>query len=92
MSQVSPEVARQVARERAAKDLSAILELQKSDAFNGYFMRRLNERIERNWRSHKYDDLSPEKREALRQQTLAMEEIAGWTSVKEAANAQAGTG
>ena len=78
----------QVSRERAAKDLSAILELQKSDAFNGYFMRRLKDMIARNWESHKRDKMSHEDREALRQRTLQLEEIEKWTSAQEAVSAQ----
>lgn len=89
MSGQAPVPSRDVTRERAAKDLSAIAELRRSDAFNDYFMRRLKDKIERNWKSHKYDDMTPEKREALRQQTLAFEEIAGWTSEKEITSTQA---
>lgn len=77
-----------MSRERAAKDLSAIVELQKNDAFNGYFMRRLRDRITRGENSLKRDEMTPEKREALRQQILTLEEVAAWVSQQEAASAE----
>jgi len=64
------------------------VELQKNDAFQGYFMRRLKEKIARTEKALKYDTMTLQQREDTRQQLLAFEEIAKWTSVEEATSAQ----
>ncbi len=77
-----------VSRERAAKDMAHIAELMKNVAFNDYFMRRLTQKIQAGENSVLNDDLSPERREAVRQQVKAWKEIRLWVSEQEIASCQ----
>lgn len=77
-----------VSRERAAKDASHIGALMQSDPFNDYFMRRLNDKIEKARFSIENDEMSYEAREAKRQQLKAWKEIKQWVSKEELANCQ----
>lgn len=86
MNGASPVPEANVSRERAAKDLSHIADLLKSEAFNDYFLRRLNDKIEKARFSIENDEMSYEAREAKRQQLKAWKEIKGWVSKEELAN------
>ncbi len=68
-----------VFRERATRDKAAIIELRQNTAFNGYFMRRVKEKISEGTTQMKTGD-TIEKREAARQSVLFYEEIERWFS------------
>lgn len=81
-----------VTRERAALDGQHIATLMKTDAFNDYFMRRLNQKIKAGEVSIVEDDMTPEKREELRQHVKAWKEIRRWVSLEEIASCQLAAG
>ena len=71
-------------REAARRDVQDIRFLTGNDAFNRYYLRRLRQRLGEAEHSLKYDDLPPEKREAMRQRYLFIEEILKMPAADEA--------
>ncbi len=65
----------QLFRQRAGQDIADIEALASTPAFGRYWMRRLQDKHALAEKSFKYDVLSPEDREAKRQQMLAFEEL-----------------
>ena len=65
----------QLARQRAGQDIADIEFLAKCEPFQRYWARRLQDKHGVVEKSFKYDALTPEQREAKRQQMLAYEEM-----------------
>ena len=71
-------ISAQVSAELARRDLQDIAELEKSEAFSRYFLRRLKQKHDESEKHFKYD--SPDQcpmftREEWRQRVLAYEEL-----------------
>lgn len=63
------------ARRQEAQDLADIAELGRTQGFNRYYVRRLKAKRETLEKSFKYDAMSHEARENVRQKILVIEEI-----------------
>ncbi len=79
------EINTRVYRERALKDKASIIELRQNAAFNGYFMRRVKEKMSESGQIMKHGE-SLEIRESARQSVLFYEEIERWFSDGEIAS------
>ncbi len=66
---------KQKSDDRARQDLSHIMELKDSDAFNLYYMRRLRQKQEEVEKDFKYKKMGPDDREALRLLNIHLEKI-----------------
>lgn len=64
-----------MADDRARQDLSHIMELKDSDAFNLYYMRRLKQKQSETEKDLKYKKMDPNDREALRLLNMHLEEL-----------------
>jgi hypothetical protein len=65
-----------VRREREAQDLADIAELGRTQGWTRYFHRRLRQRIDMAKETVIYDDkITKERREEIRQQVLALEDL-----------------
>ncbi len=77
-----------LSRERAMLDIEDIKALERSDPFNRYFLRRLDQKRAEAERKFKYDPAekcTPERREEYRQVMLALEDIQKMMTTDEAA-------
>src|SRR3954468_15991023 len=80
------DISKQVSKELALRDLGDIADLRKSDGFNRYFLRRLNQKRNEVEKKFRYDSAVPvdkEDREILRRLMLAYEELVWLLDVDE---------
>ncbi len=65
----------QKANDRARQDLSYVMELKDSDAFNLYYMRRLRQKQAEVEKDFKYSKMDGDEREALRLLNIHLEKL-----------------